>query len=330
MNFVISVAPVAIFLLFLIFMDSFKIVKLTQVLFCIVWGITAAGISYDLNTFLLTNFDIQFTTYSHYIAPIVEELLKISIIIILINMRKIGFIVDGAIMGFAAGAGFSILENIYYFRIMDNPAPLIWIIRGFGTAVMHGGVTSIVSIFIMSAVNSEKSGIVKTYLPGLLIAMVIHSLYNHFFISPILSTMILFILIPSTIILIFQKNQSDVQKWLDVEFDTEAELLSDINKGKFSETRSGMFILSLKEQFKPEIFFDMLVFVKLFLELSVKAKGILLLQESGLTVPKDPEMKSKLIEFDELEKNIGKTGLLALQPILRMNKKDLWKLKMLE
>ncbi|MCF8259461.1 MAG: PrsW family intramembrane metalloprotease [Melioribacteraceae bacterium] len=330
MAIIFSVLPVVLFIVFLFFMESFKIIKISSILFCLLWGLVAAGFSFDINNFFIGLLNIPAASYSHFVAPIVEEVLKILLIAILIQLRKVGFIVDGAIMGFASGAGFSIMENIYYFQMLENPDPLVWVMRGLGAAVMHGGATSIVAIFVMNAYNSEKKNYLKAYLPGLLIAVIIHSLYNQFIIQPYLTTMLTFILIPSIIILIFTKNQSDLQKWMDDEFDTETNLLTSINKGEFSKTRGGMFIVSMKSQFPPEVFFDMLVYTKLYLELSVKAKGVMFLQENDLPVEKDPTIKTKLDEMKELEKNIGKTGLLALTPILRMSKKDIWKLKMLE
>ncbi|MCK4818736.1 hypothetical protein KA005_23390 [bacterium] len=35
-------------------------------------------------------------------------------------------------------------------------------------------------------------------------------------------------------------------------------------------------------------------------------------------------------ELKALRKNIGKTGMIAIRPILRMNNKDLWKLTVLK
>jgi len=34
--------------------------------------------------------------------------------------------------------------------------------------------------------------------------------------------------------------------------------------------------------------------------------------------------------LDQIKQSNGKTGLLAISPVLRMNKKDIWKLSLLE
>ena len=74
--------------------------------------------------------------------------------------------------------------------------------------------------------------------------------------------------------------------------------------------------------------FDLLCYIRIYLELSIRAKTNLMLKESGFPVKND-DVKDKLNELKYLTKNIGKAGLLAISPILRMNKKDVWKLNQL-
>ena len=33
---------------------------------------------------------------------------------LLVHRHRVGFLVDGAILGFAVGAGFAVVENLYY------------------------------------------------------------------------------------------------------------------------------------------------------------------------------------------------------------------------
>ena len=55
-----------------------------------------------------------------------------------------------------------------------------------------------------------------------------------------------------------------------------------------------------------------------------------MMRENGFEVPIDDETRAKFAEMRYLEKSIGQTGLLALQPLLHMSHKDLWQLYMLE
>ena len=65
-------------------------------------------------------------------------------------------------------------------------------------------------------------------------------------------------------------------------------------------------------------------------ELAVRAKGILLLRESGLPDPPiDDETRGRLTELAQLERAIGKTGLLALRPLMMATGKEIWQLTLL-
>ncbi len=73
----------------------------------------------------------------------IEELLKAAVIVVLMRTHRIGFPVDAAICGFAVGTGFAVVENLYFLHAMPDAGMGTWIVRGFGTAFMHGGVTAI-------------------------------------------------------------------------------------------------------------------------------------------------------------------------------------------
>jgi hypothetical protein len=74
----------------------------------------------------------------------------------------------------------------------------------------------------------------------------------------------------------------------------------------------------------------MLCFLRIHLELSIGAKGLLLMRGAGLKVKSDSEIQAKLDELKFLEKSLGHTGRLAIQPFLRHSRRDLWQLYMLE
>ena len=103
----VSLFPVFFFLIVLIFLDSFKIVKVRSVILALVVGSIAALLSLFINTRVLTTFQFEIQIFSRYVAPIIEEILKGLFIIYLIKSKKIGFMVDAAIFGFVGFVGFS-------------------------------------------------------------------------------------------------------------------------------------------------------------------------------------------------------------------------------
>ena len=86
----------------------------------------------------------------------------------------------------------------------------------------------------------------------------------------------------------------------------------------------------LKQKFDGPVVVDMLCYLRLYTELALRAKGVLLMRENGLDVPVGERTRAKFDEMRYLEKSIGKTGCLAMSPFLQMTRKDLWQLYVLE
>ncbi|TRZ70005.1 MAG: PrsW family intramembrane metalloprotease [Bacteroidetes bacterium] len=326
----ICLSPVFLLLLLLLFLDSLRLVNKTILLICLGWGIVSAALSFYANTFLITEYHLSFEIFSGYIAPFVEEILKLLLILLLIRKNKIGFMIDGAIYGFSIGAAFSLAENIFYLIHYSSGESniMVWITRGFGTALMHGGTTAVFAILVISSLNRQAFYGFAVF-AGALTAVVIHASFNALTAWPVFATVFILVVIPLALVLSFQFNENAIRKWLEMEFDTEVSMLTMIRKGKFSETRTGQYLMSIRSHFPPEMVFDLYCFISLYTELSIKAKSMMMLRENDFVVSPDPEIQSKLRELKSLQKTIGHSGYLAIAPVLRMNRKDLWKLSML-
>ncbi|HCY75792.1 MAG TPA: hypothetical protein DHV28_07705 [Ignavibacteriales bacterium] len=325
----ISLLPVFIFLLILIYLDSYKLVKITNVILLIFVGFVAAILSYVINDFLLANLSVEVTTYARYIAPVIEEILKASFIIYTIRKKKIGFMVDAAIYGFAIGAGFAFIENIYYLNVIESSNIFLWIIRGFGTAVMHGGTTAIFSILTKNFFDRSNKTKFKYYLPGLVAVILIHSFFNHLLLPAITITVLQLIFLPLLIIFTFNKSEQALKDWMEIGLNNDVQILEQIDNGIFSESHAGQYLLSLQSRYSGTILADMLCLIKIHSELSIRAKGVILMRKVGLPVIIEDEVKEKLEELRYLEKSIGPTGRLAIAPIFNISTKDLWQLYML-
>lgn len=325
----ISLLPVFIFLLILIYLDSYKLVKITNVILLIFIGFVAAILSFVINDFLLANLSVEVATYARYIAPVIEEILKASFIIYTIRKKKIGFMVDAAIYGFAIGAGFAFIENIYYLNVIESSNIFLWIIRGFGTAVMHGGTTAIFSILTKNLFDRSDKVKMLYFIPGLISAILIHSFFNHLLLPAIAITILQLIFLPLLIIFTFHKSEQALKDWMEIGLNNDVQILEQIDNGIFSESHAGQYLLSLQSRYSGTILADMLCLIKIHSELSIRAKGVILMRKVGLPVIIEDEVKEKLEELRYLEKNIGPTGRLAIAPIFNISTKDLWQLYML-
>jgi RsiW-degrading membrane proteinase PrsW (M82 family) len=326
---VIGLMPVFAFLLALILLDSFKLVKLRTVAGLIVAGGLAAGASLLANSQLGAFFDLDATALARYIAPVIEETLKSVVIIYLIARHRVAFLVDAAIIGFAVGAGFAAVENMHYFVALEENGVALWVVRGFGTALMHGSVSAIAAIISKQLVERHGGPRLWVFLPGLALAIVLHSAFNHFFIAPTLTTVLILCVLPVFFVAIFHFSEIRTRDWLGTGFDTDAELLETITAGHVSDSRIGAYLLELRERFPSSTVVDMVCLLRLRLELSIRAKGILIARQAGFEVPADPDMEGRFAELKFLEHSIGRTGLLAMSPLFHFSDRDLWQYHMI-
>ncbi|HXF79688.1 MAG TPA: PrsW family glutamic-type intramembrane protease [Usitatibacter sp.] len=326
-----GLAPVTTFLVALVLLDSYKLVRLRAVVLAVACGMAAAGIAYVANGLILGGTPVDFNAYTRYGAPLLEELLKGLVIAAFIRTHRVGFLVDAAILGFGVGAGFAMVENLVYLDQVPTAAMGTWIVRGFGTAIMHGGATAIFAMAGLAMLDRRPgSGVVaKAFVPGYVIAVVLHSAFNHFFFSPRLSAFGVAIVVPLLLFVVFERSGKAVGRWLGTGFDADSEMLELINSGRLSDSPVGRYLHTLKDRFRGPVVADILCYVRIYTELALRAKGLLMMRENGFNPPADESTREKFTELAYLESSIGKTGLLAIQPMLHMSHKDLWQLHML-
>ncbi|MBN2601706.1 MAG: PrsW family intramembrane metalloprotease [Candidatus Marinimicrobia bacterium] len=326
----ISLLPVMIFLLVLILMDSYKLLKPIVVVLTVFYGICAAAGAFLFQWNLMVPEEGLMLLW----GPLSEEFLKALLPVMLFKKKRIGFIVDSAIIGFASGAGFALLENILYLYSIQSTNLLLWIVRGLGTAVMHGGTIAILMIFSAYISERFKSQKILIFLPGFLIAVFIHSAFNKVLTSQLFPseyiTAAQLIILPLLISIAFTQSEKSLRDWMEQGLESSVRLLNAIRKGKFSETKAGRYVYSLREHFPVEVVADIFCYLQIYLDLSARAKANLMLREQGFPVQPDPDVENRFAELKQLTKNIGKTGQRAMAPVLQFSPRDLWQLYYLE
>jgi RsiW-degrading membrane proteinase PrsW (M82 family) len=325
----LALLPVLAFLAVLVSLDSYKLVRLWAVLVTIVLGVVSAVAALLVNNWLSNRLGLSWQYFVRYVSPFPEEILKTAFLVLLFARNRIGFMVDAAIRGFALGAGFAAAENLFYLWLRPDADVSFWIIRGFGTAMMHGGVTAIVGIITQAQLERRERGLLVAVLPGLLVAVVLHSAFNHFFLDPRITTGLILVVFPLLIVIVFRESERRTRQWLGIGFDSDRVLLEMVTTGVLAENRIGVYLHSLQGRFPGEVVADMLCYLRLHLELSVRAKGMLLMRQVGFEVPPDQSAQSQFDELRYLEKSIGATGKLALHPFLHTRARDLWQTTML-
>jgi len=326
----VGLAPVLCFLATLLYLDSYKLVSLRLVIVVVVCGIIAAGACYIANAELLRVVGLDRQSYTRYVAPVIEEFAKALIVVALVRGHRIGFLVDAAILGFAAGTGFALVENVYYQRLIPDAGLGTWFVRGFGTAFMHGGTTAVFAMMGLALSEQRERSLAVAFAPGFVVAVILHSAFNHLVATPRIASIASLLVLPPLLYLVFQRSERAVADWLGRGFDADARMLEAINSGSFRESPAGQYLTSLKERFHGPIVADLLSYLRLYTELALRAKGILMMRENGFAPKIDDETRARFAEMRYLEKSIGRTGLMAIHPMLHMSRQDLWQLYMLE
>jgi hypothetical protein len=164
---------------------------------------------------------------------------------------------------------------------------------------------------------------------ALLPAVLLHGLFNRFLLSPVLSALLIVVVLPVLLVLVFRRGERAFGEWLNLGFDADTEMLELILDGKVSGSPVGTYLEALRSRFEGPIVADLLNWLRIHLELSLAAKGLLLMREAGFTPEPDPETLAKLEELEWLENSIGPTGMLAMAPFLRHSSRETWQRSLL-
>lgn len=317
----LAFGPVLVFLLALTWFDSHRLVRRRRVLGALLAGAGAAVLGYFINSLVLSWTGMSTLRFAVYLAPPIEEILKACFVVWFLRTGRAAFLVDAAILGFAVGAGFSVLENLYYLRLLPDAPMLVWIIRGFGTALMHGGCTSILAVLLRSrrgagtpAPRGSGAGVMAV---ALLLAALLHMGFNRAMVQPIATTALTMVILPLVFLVVYRRGERILRHWIGTGFDRDQQLLELLRGGGVAATPLGRQLSALRESFPAPVVGDMLCLLRLHAEISIAVRGRMLLKQQGLAPARGDTagLAERLEEAVWLEKSIGRTGRLALRPL---------------
>ena len=267
---------------------------------------------------------------SRYVAPITEETLKAVFVVVMLRRRRLGFLVDAAIVGFAVGTGFALVENLEYLTRSTDTRFVFWMVRGFGTAILHGATVAVFALIAKALTTRFESRPWLAFLPGWLAAVVTHSAYNHFLLPPLVATAVLVVSLPVVVSVVFERSERATREWVGEGLDLDVALLELVTSADFGRTRLGTYLRELKDRFTGPVVGDMFCLLRLELELAIRAKGMLMARANGLDMPLDAGVTARLAELRYLQQSIGATGMLALAPLRVASERDDWHRFLLE
>jgi RsiW-degrading membrane proteinase PrsW (M82 family) len=320
----VALVPVLLFLTGLQLMDSFKLVRHRAVLLALAAGGAAALACLMLHHWWFEATGLAPAQFSRYVAPVTEETTKALFVAAVIAGRRVGFLVDAAVTGFAVGAGFALVENLDYLRHTDGAPVLLWVVRGLGTAMLHGATMAIFAMVSKALSDRHPDWGWTVFVPGWAAAVVIHSAFNHVPLPPAAMTALLLIVLPLLVVAVYDRSERATREWVGAGLDLDLELLDLVVSEQAARTRIGRYLQALRERFPGPIVADMYCLLRLDLELSVQAKAVLLARREGVDVPADDDLRASLEELAYLQASIGRLGMLALKPLRMTSHRDHW------
>ena len=332
MLFAVSLIPIIVYIIFIYKIDHFALISIKRLLLLALIGMLTALACFGL--FLLTDRVISGKS-ADIIHPVIEELVKSIPLLILAFRKRIAFFIDSVICGAAVGGGFSFLENIFYLVLGDSVDLSTGLFRGLEVALIHMGCSAIIAAGMMMAVRQIErkrsrtamswNDIIKT--TALFVAaLAFHVFHNMFQFTPIMQFFWVLAVMIGMIAVVYFYDIDMTHRWLDKGLDMQINLLRSIEGGHLLNTPTGTFLESVKELFPPNVYFDIICYVRLQIELSVAAKTRFMLHEVGMDEPLEANKKelymSQFVELIELEKNIGPSAKMTIAPIVKLSPAD--------
>ena len=332
----IAIAPVIVLLLVFDRLDIFNLISFRAIGLLVLTGGAIAGLSFFANGGVIDGFPIGRGAFSRYVAPVVEESMKAIPIVVLFALNRIGFKLDSAIAGFAVGAGFSVIENGWYLHQLAGANITAWLVRGFGTAIMHAGATAIFAVISHEFTEKQAETNADRYrfnpllfLPGLGAAVALHSAFNHFPDQPILAMALTLLCVPLTLFFVFARSERATHQWLRGDFEAHRALLEEIRAGHFSTSEAGRALTGLASRFHGATGSDVLAYIELKIELILRAEEIMLAKQDGRDLEVGEPEREKFDRLRALEWRLGRPVLSAIDPRLGLTRNDLWELAQL-
>ncbi len=236
----LSFIPVVAFLFGLNALDTYKLLTFRRVLLAVAAGCVAALFCYPLNTFGFVRLGPAHAIFG---APVIEEIAKAAYVLWMVARFRVGFPVDAAVTGFAGGAGFALVENlVYLYQLPPLDSAMVWVVRGLGTAMMHGATTAIVGVVAVTVAARSWLGRVAGTLAALAVAIGIHGIYNWGALPPLERTAVVLLTLPALLGVVFWQSERTLAAWLHGKLDLDIALLRLIDSGDFGTSPQGRYL----------------------------------------------------------------------------------------
>src|SRR4051794_2446474 len=333
----LAIFPVLVLLGTFVWLDAFKLMNFREIVVLLLLGGVGALAAWPLAGRMLDALPIGFSIYSRFVAPWIEEAIKAGIIIILFRLNRIGYKLDAVISGFAIGAGFSVVENIFYLVRFPDYGTGTWLVRGLGTAVMHGTTLAILAATaheFAERETREASGDFDFrlwwFLPGYLVAVALHTAFNQFPDRPMVAMMGAAVFAPIALMAILNFGTNEAQQWLASECAEHRVQLEVLRSGQWPDDPAGRKIAALAERSGPEQAQRIRRFWELQAYLVAEAEETMMEEAAGDAEFDKGRVAAAFKELRGLRQALGRTTYSELKRLLPFSRNDEWEVAELQ
>jgi RsiW-degrading membrane proteinase PrsW (M82 family) len=327
----VALIPVLVLLGVFVWLDAFKLMSLKEILVLLVLGGIGALAAYPISGKMLDTLPIGFSVYSRFVAPWIEEAIKALIMIALFRLNRIGYKLDAVISGFAIGAGFSVVENIIYLTTFPNYATGTWLVRGFGTAIMHGTTLAVLAAIAHEFAERETREAAADYhfnllwfVPGYGLAVALHTAFNHFPDRPLIAMLGSVLVAPIVLLAILSFGTAEAQRWLAAEYAEHRTQLEALRAGNWPKGASGAKIAALAGRLDPEAAKRVRRYWELQAWLVVEAEETMIEEAEGDAKFDPAQIRAAFAEIEGLKRALGRSTVAAIQALMPFSRNDYW------
>jgi RsiW-degrading membrane proteinase PrsW (M82 family) len=327
----LALLPVLVLLAVFDWLDAFKLTSFKEISLLLFLGGLAALLAWPASGRLLDTLPIGYSNYSRFVAPWIEEAIKGATIVALFRMNRIGYKLDAVIAGFAIGAGFSVVENIIYLVRFPDYGAGTWVVRGFGTAVMHGATLAILAATAHELAERETREAAAEFdfrlwwfVPGYLAAVALHTAFNRFPDRPLIAMLGAIIVAPLALIGIFYFGTHEAQRWLVAESAEHRAALEALRAGRWPDGAAGRKIAALAGRLDGEAAKRVRRYWELQTWLVAEAEEVMIEEAAGDANFNPAEIRAAFAELDGLKRALGRSTHAALQALLPFSRNDQW------
>jgi len=327
----LALVPVMVMLAIFVWLDAFALMSLKEILVLLLLGGLGALAAYPVSGKMLDTLPIGFSLYSRFIAPWIEEAIKALIMIALFRLNRIGYKLDALISGFAIGAGFSVVENVIYLTIYPDYGAGTWLVRGLGTAVMHGTALAVLAAIAHEFAERQTRGSAADYdssllwfVPGYAVAVALHTAFNQFPDRPLVAMLGAILVAPIVLIALLGFGTAEAQRWLAAEGAEHRAQFEALSAGRWPDGPAGAKVAALAERLDPEAAKRMRRYWELQAWLVAEAEETMIEEAAGDAAFDADKIRAALTELDGLRKALGRSSFAALQALLPFSRNDQW------